>query len=79
MHMLIANSAFDLPIPHCCVHVLRLALQSIRRGMGLLGIMAQSVVFFAVLWLLAAGPGFLSARDSLVPAGTGRLAPQASR
>ena len=36
-------------------------------------------VFFAVLWLLAAGRGFLAARDSLVPAGTGRPALQASR
>ncbi len=40
--------------------------------------MAQGFVFFAVLWLLAAGPGFLSARDSLVPAGE-RPALQASR
>ena len=47
--------------------------------MRLLGTVAQSLVFFAVLWLLAAGPGFLSARDSLVPVETGRPAPQASR
>ena len=78
MHVISANSAFDLPLTNHCVHVLRSARRSTRRGVKLLGMAAQSVVFFVVLWLLAAGPGFLSARDSLVPAGTDRLA-QASR
>ena len=78
MHVVVANSAFDLPLPNPCVHVLRSARPSMRRRIGLLGTAAQGVAFFAVLWLLAAGPGFLSARDSLVPAG-GRLASQASR
>ncbi len=78
MHVVIANSAFDLPLPKRRVHVLRSARPSMRRGTRLLSMAAQSVMFFAVLWLLAAGPGFLSARDSLVPAGE-RLASQASR
>ncbi len=79
MHVVIANSAFDLPLPKRCVHALRPARPSTQGRLKLLSTAAQSVVFFAVLWLLAAGPGFLSARDSLVPAGTGRLAFQASR
>ena len=79
MHVVSAHSAFDLPLPNRYVHVLHAARQSTRRGMRLLSMAAQGAAFFAVLWLLAAGPGFLSARDSLVPAGTGRLAPQASR
>ncbi len=79
MHVVIANSAFDLPLPNRCVHVLRSARPTTQRRMRLLSTVAQSLAFFAVLWLLAAGPGFLSARDSLVPAGTGRPVAQASR
>ena len=78
MHVVIANSAFDLPLPKRRVHALRSARPSMWHGMRLLSMTAQSVMFFAVLWLLAAGPGFLSARDSLVPTG-GRLPSQASR
>lgn len=73
MHVVLANSALDLSRPSRWVR-----LRSARHGVGLLSTVAQSFVFFAVLWLLAAGPGFLSARDSLVPAG-GRPALQASR
>ncbi len=79
MHVVLANSALNLPLPSRGAPVLHSARRSRRHGMRLLGTAAQSLMFFAVLWLLAAGPGFLSARDSLVPAGTGRLAPQASR
>ena len=79
MHVVLPSSVLDLPCPSRWTHVLRLARRSRRHGMRLLSTVAQSLVFFAVLWLLAAGPGFLSARDSLVPAGTGRLAPQGSR
>ncbi len=75
MHVVLANSALDLPLPSRRGHASRRAWSGAR----LLGTVAQSLAFFAVLWLLAAGPGFLSARDSLVPTGTGRLAPQASR
>ena len=78
MHVVIANSAFDVLLPNSCVHVLRSARPSMRRRIGLLSTAAQGVAFFAMLWLLAAGPGFLSVRDSLVPTG-GRLASQASR
>ncbi len=79
MHVVIANSAFDLTLPSHRVHVLRSTRPSAQRGLRLLGAAAQSVAFFAVMWLLAAGPGFLSARDSLVPARTDRAASQASR
>ena len=79
MYLVLPNSVLDLPRPSRWVHVLRWARHGRRRGARLLGMAAQSLTFFAVLWLLAAGPGFLSARDSLVPAGTGRPAPQASR
>ncbi len=80
MHVVIASSAFDLSLPNRRVHVLHSAMPSLQRGMRLLGVAIQGVLFFAVLWLLAAGPGFLSARDSLVPpSGTDRLAHQASR
>lgn len=79
MHLVIANSAYDLPRPSRCTHALRLARQGAKRGVGLLGVAAQGTLFFAVLWLLAAGPGFLSARDSVVPAGSDRAARQASR
>ena len=75
MHVVLANSARGLPLPSRRDQASRRAWSGVR----LLGTVAQGLVFFAVLWLLAAGPGFLSARDSLVPAGTGRLAPQASR
>ncbi len=79
MHRISASSAFDLPPPNRCVHALRSARPSTQRRMKLLSTAVQSIAFFAVLWLLAAGPGFLSARDSLVPAGTDRPAAQASR
>ena len=79
MHVVLPNSVLDLPLPSRWVHVLRLVRHSRRHGLRLLGTVVQSLMFFAVLWLLAAGPGFLSARDSLVPAGTGRPASQASR
>lgn len=79
MHLVSANTAFDLPLPSRCVPVLRSARQSLQHGARLLGMAAQAMLFFAVLWLLAAAPGFLSARDSLVPVGANRAAPQASR
>lgn len=79
MHLVLPGSVLDRPFPSRWSHVLRFAQHSRRHGMRLLGTVAQSLVFFAVLWLLAAGPGFLSARDSLVPVETGRPAPQASR
>jgi len=79
MHVVNANSAFDLPLPNRCVHVLRSAWPSTQRRMRLLSTAIQGMAFFAVLWLLAAGPGFLSARDSTVPGGTDRPASQASR
>lgn len=79
MHLVSANSAFDLPLPNDCVPVLRSARQSLRYGGRLLGVAAQAVAFSAMLWLLAAAPGFLSARDSLVPAGADHAASQASR
>ncbi len=79
MHVIVANAAFDLPLPTPRVPVSRPALRSIQHAMRLLGLAMQGVLFFAMLWLLAAAPGFLSARDSLVPAGTGRVAHQASR
>ena len=79
MHRVSASSAFDLPLPDRRAHARRSARPGTQRLMRLLSTAVQSVVFFAVLWLLAAGPGFLSARDSLVPAGMGRPAAQASR
>lgn len=78
MHMVVANSAFDLTLPRY-VPASHSTLQGVLKGMRLLGVAAQSVLFFAVLWLLTAAPGFLSARDSLMPAETGRVAHQASR
>lgn len=75
MPMVLANSALGRPFPSRWVRVSR----SVRRGTRLLSTVAQGLVFFAALWLLAAGPGFLSARDSLVPVETNRLAFQASR
>lgn len=74
MHMVLADSALVAPLPSRTP-----ALRRARRGARLLGMAAQSLMFFAVLWLLTAGPGFLSARDSLVPAESGRPADQASR
>jgi len=69
MHIVATRSAFDLPSPHRSVHVLRVRLAgsrpAVRSGLGLLGLAAQGVLFGAVLWLLAAGPGFLSGPDSL--------------
>ena len=79
MHLVSANSAFDLPLPGDCVPVLRSARHGLRHGIRLLGVVAQAALFSAVLWLMAAAPGFLSARDSLVPVGADRAAPQASR
>ena len=79
MHRVSASPAFDLPRPKRCVRALRPARPSTGRWVRLLSMAVQSVAFFAVLWLLMAGPGFLSARDSLVPAGTDRPAVQASR
>ena len=79
MHRISASSAFDVPPPNRCVHALRSVQPSTQRWLKLLGTAVQSVAFFAVLWLLAAGPGFLSTRDSTVPAGTDRPAAQASR
>lgn len=78
MHVVVASFAFDLS-PNRRVHILHSAMPGLQRGLRLLGVAIQGVLFFAVLWLLAAGPGFLSARDSLVPSGTDRLAHQASR
>lgn len=79
MHVVLPGSVLNLPLPSRWFHAVRLARRSRRHRASLLSTVAQSLVFFAVLWLLAAGPGFLSARDSLVPAGTGRLAAQVSR
>lgn len=67
MRVVPAESAFDLPTPDRCVHGLLSARWGTRRGLRLLGVAAQAVAFSAVLWLLVAGPGFLSARDSLLP------------
>ena len=75
MPVVLANSALDVPLPSRRGY----ASQRVWRGARLLGMAAQGFLFFAVLWLLVAGPGFLSARDSTVPAATGRPAPQASR
>ena len=74
MRVIMADSALDALPPSRTP-----ALRRARRGARLLGITAQSLMVFAVLWLLTAGPGFLSARDSLVPAASGRPADQASR
>ena len=79
MHVVLSTSVLDLPRPSRWVHALHLARRSRRHDTRLLSTVAQGLVFSAVLWLLAAGPGFLSARDSLVPAGTGRSAAQVSR
>ena len=79
MHVITPSSAFDLQIPNRGVHASRSARPGAQRWVRLLSTAAQSVVFFALLWLLAAGPGFLSARDSTVPAGRDRPAAQASR
>ncbi len=78
MHVVIADSAHDLPLPNLCVHASRSVRPWLRGALRLLGIAGQSLVFCVLLWLLLAGPGFLSAQDSTVPAGTGRPA-QASR
>ena len=79
MQRITARSAFDLSLPSRGVHALRSARPGTQRRLRLLSTAVQSVLFFAVLWLLAAGPGFLSARDSTVPAGAGYPAAQASR
>lgn len=79
MHLISANSAFDVPLPRDCAPVLRSARQGVRHGVRLLGMGAQAALFSALLWLLAAAPGFLSQRDSLVPVGADRAASQASR
>ena len=79
MHLVLPDSVLDLRPPSRRVHALRLARRRRRHGAKLLSTAAQGLVFFAVLWLLAAGPGFLSARDSLVQPGMGRQALQTSR
>ena len=79
MHVITPNSAFDIPLPNRSNHASRSVRPGTRRWVRLLSAAVQSVMFFAVLWLLAAGPGFLSARDSTVPAGMARPAAQASR
>ena len=76
MHVILSNPALGLPASNRHGR----ALPMVRRGVRLLGAAAQGVVFFAVLWLLAAAPGFLSARDSLLPDRPAQAFPvQASR
>lgn len=83
MHLYVAGYAFDVPLSHQAVH----ALHQLRRsdpigfgaGLRLLGRMGLGVMFAGVLWILVAGPGFLSARDSLVSADAARAEVHASR
>lgn len=91
MHIIMAHSAFDIPAfdisfsyrPRCAPQAQRMALYSAspdrHGGIRVLSTVVQGIMFSAVLWMLVAGPGFLSAEDSLVPSGAVRPAPQASR
>lgn len=88
MYFLAANSASDIPAlsQHSSRSVVRAwrvaygsTLPSLRLAGRVLTLAAQGVMFSAVLWVLVAGPGFLTARDSLVASETVRTAHQASR
>jgi len=88
MYVVAARFAFDIavlpvPVSHRIHHAWRMAHRSGRPGLHVAGraiaLAAQGVMFSAVLWMLVAGPGFLTARDSLVSSETVRIAHQASR
>jgi len=83
MHVVIACSAFDVPLSQTDARTLRRALSSalpvLQLGVRVLGLAVQGAAFSAALWLLLAGPGFLSARDSVVRVDAARMVAQASR
>jgi len=83
MYIVVANSASDVltlsrqPVRrmvHTGRMACRLALPGLRSARRVLILAAQGIMFSAVLWMLVAGPGFLTARDSLVPSETVRTA-----
>ena len=88
MYVVAASSAFDVPAlsprlsrrtHHARRVACRSALPGLRVAKRVVALAAQGVVFSAVLWALVAGPGFLTARDSLVPSEAVRTAHHASR
>lgn len=91
MHIVFGKSAFDVPFLNVppvrrarrVVHVQRgtlgVALPDWRSTLRVLSTAMQGIVFSAVLWMLVAGPGFLSARDSVVPSQAARADHQVSR
>lgn len=93
MYVVAANSAFDICVwnittstPDVARRAVRIRrtlhlalLPELRVVRQMLALATQSVVFSAILWILVAGPGFLTARDSLIPSGTVQTARQASR
>ena len=88
MYVVAASCAFDItvlpvPVSHRIHHAWRMAHCSVRPSLHVAGraivLAAQAVTFSAVLWMLVAGPGFLTARDSLVASEMVRTAHQASR
>ena len=88
MYVVASSSAFDIPaltprLSRRIHYTRRVTYRSGRPGLHVAGrilaLAAQGFMFSAVLWMLTAGPGFLTARDSLVPSETVRTAYQASR
>lgn len=82
MHVIIARSAFDLPAPQWDLARLAEAVQPVAPTLHAMvratGVAAQSLAFAAVMWIILAAPGFLSARDSHLVA-QARPGVQASR
>ena len=68
MHVIIARSAFDLPAPQWDTAWLVEMGQSVapflHAAVRAIGAAAQCGAFAAVMWIMLAAPGFLSARDS---------------
>ncbi len=88
MYVVAARFAFDIavlpaPFSRRIHHARRMAYCSARPGLHTarqaFALAAQGIMFSAVLWMLVAGPGFLTARDSLVSSETVRITHQASR
>ena len=68
MHVIIARSAFDLPAPQWdtawLVDTVQPLAPAFRTAVRTIGLAAQCVAFAAIMWIMLAAPGFLSAQDS---------------
>lgn len=82
MHVVIARSAFDLPAPQWDITWMAETVQSVAPALHAaaraIGVAAQCLAFAAIMWIVLAAPGFLSAQDSHLAA-QARPGVQASR